>query len=75
MEKAVSLTYDGIPPETTVRRFLQVKNFTSPCQPLFTHLHIRSVEASHLGYMFCQNKNVSITLKLRYICKKCCRIR
>ena len=64
-------------PETTVRRFLQVINFTSPCQPWFTHLHslhIRSVEASLIGHMFCQNKNVSITLKLRYIFKKCCRI-
>ena len=28
------------------------------------HLHIRSVEASHIGHMFCQNKNDSITLKL-----------
>ena len=33
------------------------------------------LEALHIGYMFYQNKNVSITLKLRYICKKCCRIR
>ena len=72
MERAINFTQDDIS-ETTLGHLLQVINLkfhfsmSVPVQPI--HRHIRSVEASLIGHMFCQKKVVVSHKNITYVKK------